>query len=179
MPAPYYYVPGNHDSVANRRAIAAVDNVTLVDREVVDIDGVRILGVADPTFTATNEIDSDEAADLRLGEAPEIGRLVERARPDVLAVHDPRLASEAYGHVPLVVAGHTDAEGGDAHNLDLSNRRAAAVVAWLVEHGIDAGRLQAEGHGEARPVAANDSAAGRALNRRVELRDAGDAAAGG
>ena len=72
----------------------------------------------------------------------------------------------------LAVAGHTDAEGSDEHNRGLSERRAQAVVAWLVEHDIDAARLQAEGHGESRPVAGNDSAEGRALNRRVEIRDA-------
>ena len=86
---------------------------------------------------------------------------------------------EARPQLRLVVAGHTDAEGADAHNLDLSNRRAGSVVAWLVEHGIDGARLQAEGHGESRPVAGNDSAEGRALNRRVELRDAGAAEGGG
>lgn len=82
---------------------------------------------------------------------------------------------EARPGLRLVVAGHTDAEGADAHNLDLSNRRAAAVVAWLVARGIAADRLQSEGHGEGRPVAGNDSAAGRALNRRVELREAASA----
>ena len=73
----------------------------------------------------------------------------------------------------VVIAGHTDAEGSDAHNLDLSQRRAAAVVAWLTDKGIAAGRMQSEGHGESMPVAGNDSAEGRALNRRVEIRDAG------
>lgn len=72
----------------------------------------------------------------------------------------------------LAVAGHTDAEGSDIHNQALSARRAEAVVAWLGEHGIDITRLQAEGHGESRPVANNDTAEGRALNRRVEIRDA-------
>ena len=72
----------------------------------------------------------------------------------------------------LTVAGHTDAAASDAHNRELSERRAQAVVAWLVEKGVDAARLQAEGHGESRPVAGNDSAQGRALNRRVEIRDA-------
>lgn len=72
----------------------------------------------------------------------------------------------------VVIAGHTDAEGGDAHNLALSQRRAAAVVAWLVDKGIAAERLQSEGHGEAMPVAGNDTPEGRALNRRVEIRDA-------
>lgn len=85
---------------------------------------------------------------------------------------------EARPGLRLVVAGHTDAEGTDAHNLDLSNRRAAAVVAWLVARGIAADRLQSEGHGEGRPVAGNDSAAGRALNRRVELREAAASADG-
>lgn len=77
-----------------------------------------------------------------------------------------------YPQLHLVIAGHTDAQGSDEHNLDLSNRRAQSVVAWLVGHGIAADRLQAEGHGESQPVASNDTPEGRALNRRVELRKA-------
>lgn len=73
----------------------------------------------------------------------------------------------------VIVAGHTDAEGSEAHNLALSQRRAAAVVAWLAGKGVAADRLQSEGHGESRPVAGNDSAEGRTLNRRVEIRDGG------
>lgn len=119
--APYFYVPGNHDSAANQRAIAAVENVTLVDGDVVDIEGVRVLGVADPTFTASNEIDSEEAAMRRLEEAPEIGRLARRLRPDVLAVHDTRLAVESYGSVPLVVAGHT-------HKTDMGEEEGTIVL---------------------------------------------------
>lgn len=69
----------------------------------------------------------------------------------------------------LTVEGHTDATGPEASNQDLSQRRARAVVAWLVERGIDPERLQARGRGESEPVASNDSAQGRALNRRVEL----------
>jgi outer membrane protein OmpA-like peptidoglycan-associated protein len=71
----------------------------------------------------------------------------------------------------IAIAGHTDSEGSDRHNLDLSQRRAQAVVKWLTDNGIAVTRLEAHGHGESQPVADNGSAAGRALNRRVELRD--------
>ncbi len=72
----------------------------------------------------------------------------------------------------LRVTGHTDAQGSDAHNLTLSQRRAEAVVAWLTNKGIAADRLQPEGDGETRPVASNATEEGRALNRRVEIAEA-------
>lgn len=70
----------------------------------------------------------------------------------------------------LMVVGHTDNAGGAAHNLDLSKRRADAVVDALTsKRGIAADRLLAQGMGSASPVASNDSEEGRAKNRRVEL----------
>ncbi|CAN5312223.1 hypothetical protein BH10PSE1_BH10PSE1_00060 [soil metagenome] len=83
---------------------------------------------------------------------------------------------QAGGASPVVVRGYTDAKGEDAYNLDLSRRRAQAVVNWLSTTGaIDAPRLTAEGLGEADPVAPNASAdgadnpEGRARNRRVTV----------
>lgn len=70
----------------------------------------------------------------------------------------------------LVIAGHTDSEGEDAYNQGLSEQRAVAVMQWLTGKGIDAARLSSEGLGESMPVADNGSEAGRALNRRVQLR---------
>jgi outer membrane protein OmpA-like peptidoglycan-associated protein len=69
----------------------------------------------------------------------------------------------------IVVEGHTDAIGDPARNRQLSQRRAQAVVSWLVEQGIDAGRLEARGAGSDRPIASDDTAEGRRSNRRVEL----------
>ncbi|MBS7661425.1 OmpA family protein [Pseudomonas lalucatii] len=74
-----------------------------------------------------------------------------------------------YPQTTTTVEGHTDAIGTDAYNQALSERRANAVRDVLVnQHGIDTGRVSAVGYGESRPVADNDSEAGRAINRRVE-----------
>jgi OmpA-OmpF porin, OOP family len=67
------------------------------------------------------------------------------------------------------IEGHTDSQGKDAYNLKLSRGRAAAVRTYLVGAGIDPGRMVSEGYGEAKPIADNRTAAGRAENRRVEF----------
>jgi len=69
----------------------------------------------------------------------------------------------------LRVEGHTDNQGSAAANQALSEKRAQAVVAWLVAHGLDAARLKAQGFGQTKPVADNATEDGRAKNRRVEL----------
>jgi outer membrane protein OmpA-like peptidoglycan-associated protein len=69
----------------------------------------------------------------------------------------------------ISVEGHTDDRADDAFNLTLSRQRAAAVRDHLVRAGIDAVRLTAEGYGERRPLAPNDTEAGRLANRRVEF----------
>jgi len=71
--------------------------------------------------------------------------------------------------VSVSVEGHTDAIGSDQYNMRLSKRRAESVRRYLVDPGIAASRLTTEGYGEQRPVATNDTADGRAQNRRVEL----------
>lgn len=69
----------------------------------------------------------------------------------------------------VLIEGHTDSSGGDAHNLELSQKRAESVKAYLVAGGIEAGRLRTQGFGESKPVADNATELGRAQNRRVEL----------
>ncbi len=67
------------------------------------------------------------------------------------------------------IQGHTDDVGPDDYNLELSRARANTVAIWLVAHGIAGSRLTATGFGETRPLAPNDSEAGRQVNRRVEF----------
>ena len=77
---------------------------------------------------------------------------------------------QARGDLALIIEGHTDSEGDAEYNLDLSERRAAAVVRYLIEaYGISSDRLAAEGLGESAPVGDNSTAEGRQQNRRVEL----------
>lgn len=69
----------------------------------------------------------------------------------------------------IVIEGHTDARGSDQRNQQLSQQRAEAVRDYLVQRGVDTQRLAAVGRGEASPIADNESAEGRATNRRVEI----------
>jgi len=69
----------------------------------------------------------------------------------------------------MVVEGHTDSQGGEAYNQDLSQRRAQAVRDYLVTRGVAADRVTAQGFGPSRSIADNKSAEGRANNRRVEI----------
>ncbi len=70
----------------------------------------------------------------------------------------------------IIVEGHTDSTHTRKYNLGLSQRRAQAVVEWLIENGIEADRLEAKGYGESRPAANNSTPEGKALNRRVEIK---------
>jgi outer membrane protein OmpA-like peptidoglycan-associated protein len=74
-----------------------------------------------------------------------------------------------YDQSDATVVGYTDSVGSEDYNKQLSLRRAQAVVDFLVAQGVPAQRLQAQGMGEANPVASNATDAGRQLNRRVEI----------
>jgi outer membrane protein OmpA-like peptidoglycan-associated protein len=75
----------------------------------------------------------------------------------------------AYPGLKLAVEGHTDSIGTDEYNMTLSEKRANAVRDYLVSQDLSDSSITAQGFGKADPVAANDTNAGRALNRRVEL----------
>lgn len=121
-----------------------------------DIDAVGAIGSA-------QSISLDSAVLFNSGEyalKPEASDAID----EVLAATGNRAATT------VIVAGHTDAVGSREDNEVLSRNRARAVVDYLVnEAGFSADRVTLEAHGESRPVASNETAAGRAKNRRVEL----------
>jgi len=82
-----------------------------------------------------------------------------------------KLSGIVLGHpgLKLAIDGYTDSVGTDAFNQTLSDKRSETVSAYVVAQGIDAGSVSATGFGKANPVASNDDAAGRQLNRRVEI----------
>jgi outer membrane protein OmpA-like peptidoglycan-associated protein len=126
----------------------------------------------------------------KLGHIP--GTTVERVSEDQLLVHfesdvlfdvdssivkpqardaldDAATVFQEYKKTAIVVQGHTDSTGTEEHNQGLSERRAQSVVAYLTGKGIDPARMAPMGFGEGQPVASNDTADGRAQNRRVDL----------
>ncbi len=72
--------------------------------------------------------------------------------------------------IKVEVSGHTDSLGRFSYNMKLSQRRAQAVVNYLIQHGISKDRLVAKGYGPTKPIASNKTPEGRALNRRVEIK---------
>ncbi|GAA0650818.1 OmpA family protein [Brevundimonas lenta] len=74
-----------------------------------------------------------------------------------------------YDQSTVDIIGHADADGADAYNLNLSRQRASSVAQYLVGHNVLPDRLYVDGKGESAPIASNDTAAGKAQNRRVEI----------
>lgn len=79
------------------------------------------------------------------------------------------LVLQKFNRTIVDVYGHTDSTGDEAHNFDLSQRRALSVANYLSGQGVDQRRFAVTGFGETRPVASNDTSAGKAKNRRVEI----------
>jgi OOP family OmpA-OmpF porin len=157
-------------------------------------------GLVVTTGSHPDYVTGSEQKDLEAGQAVEITLRLERVKDDLAERLENEGKVDLYGiyfdtdkatlkaesegtlnqvlsllkakpELRIAIAGHTDSQASDVYNLDLSKRRAQSVVKWLTDKGIAANRLEAQGFGESQPVADNDSAAGRALNRRVEIRD--------
>ena len=107
---PYVFVRGSHDSIGLQDAIARVPNAHVVDGSTVSVAGLSFYGLGDPYFVEERGApQTDEAIDeLVRSVGPRLLQDVTASAepPDILAVHDDRMAEEAAGFVPLVVSGH-------------------------------------------------------------------------
>lgn len=106
MRVPYYVVPGNHDHPDIRAALVAA-GVEVLDPGITRIGDVEVLGVGEPTYTADNRVPPDHWSRAIEGSAVEVARQVDRAAPDVVAVHNRRQLAESLGNFAVGLAGHT------------------------------------------------------------------------
>ncbi len=91
-------------------------------------------------------------------------------RPEFYNVlHSVALVLRKFNRTTVNVFGHTDSDGSDSYNRDLSERRAVSVARYLIDQGTDSRRYYVVGYGETAPIASNATAAGKAANRRVEI----------
>jgi hypothetical protein len=115
---PYLFVKGNHDDADMVKAVAANDNARVLDGTATTVAGIRFYGVADPTFTPGKGYQVEQFEDLKLARSVAVAEAVDRQgqRPDVLLVHDGRLATYARGHLPTVLDGHLHRFGSEVTN---------------------------------------------------------------
>jgi len=107
---PYVFVRGNHDSMDLQSSIAQLKNVTVLDGTTTTIDGIEIYGLGDPSFTPNKlaAIDDQQIAAQARGVDAQVAQQVAAlpTPPDIVAVHDDRMAQSVAGSVPLVISGH-------------------------------------------------------------------------
>jgi predicted phosphodiesterase len=128
---PYLFVKGNHDDADMAAAVAANDNAHVLDSSGVEVAGIRFFGVADPTFTPGKGYRVEEFERLKEEESVAVADAIERQalRPDVLLVHDGRLAAYARGHVATVLEGHLHSFGTEVVNGTRTLRSGTAGAA--------------------------------------------------
>jgi outer membrane protein OmpA-like peptidoglycan-associated protein len=127
-----------------------------IDRDF-NLDPIKVAAIAEESSIVLNNVffDFDKSV-LKPESFPELDRLVK--------------VMQDRGTMQVEVSGYTDATGPEQYNLELSKRRANAVVKYLADHGIDKDRLAVKFFGESNPVESNDTVSGRSKNRRVEFK---------
>lgn len=154
---------------------------------IVDKDGCPLDGDGDgvcdgvdkcpntPKEVQVKEDGCPKAKKLKKGESIRVKVYFETAKWDITRQAEEDLQEalrilKAYPEMRVMIEGHTDSRGSDEYNRELSIKRAMSVRSWLISQGIAGSRMETIGYGETRPVDTNDSADGRANNRRIEFR---------
>ncbi len=137
---PYVFVPGNHDSERVIRALSFTDGVTVLDGGVVEIAGIEILGFGDPSYTNWNQLEFEEVLQIKDEFAPTVRDRTIQFQPDVLAVHDDRIAEAAWGYVPLILSGHyhkpSEEVGAGTRSLVVGTTGASGLKSFTFESDI-------------------------------------------
>ncbi len=129
------------------------------------INNITVQGAKASCDTLQATIDADLAAPIKFQTGSD------KLSNDGVAQLGPVVSAiKACPDVKLTVIGHTDNTGTDAINTPLSQNRAKAVASYLVSQGVSAGSVTSEGEGSSQPIAGNDTEAGRAQNRRTEIK---------
>lgn len=162
VPVRTYLVRRDDGNIWIHFAQSTAQGGIIVGKEKAFVATARLL----PASELKKEIDTSGKVALQVNFATDKTDILPDSQPQIAQVvqllnDDPSLK--------LAVNGHTDNTGDSAHNQTLSEGRAKSVVAALTAQGIAATRLTAAGFGDTQPVADNDSADGKARNRRVEL----------
>ena len=148
----YYAEKEGYYPISNNIDLITIKEPTNVK---VDIILVTAEAIVDTTITITNIFFDFDKYELKRESYPELNRLTD-------FLND-------YSQWKVEIMGHTDSKGTNEYNKILSEKRAQAVVDYLVSKGIDKSRIITKGYGEERPVASNDTEEGREKNRRVEF----------
>lgn len=140
------------------------DGVNDPDDECPEVAGpVENNGCPEPTEEVVDELNEYSRTVLFQLNSAEVRPESEEALMSIVDI------MEEYSNTTFHIEGHTDSTGAAAYNEQLSRERAESVKQFLVENGISEDRLTSEGYGESRPIATNNTAAGREENRRVEI----------
>lgn len=123
-----------------------------------------------PTLTSCQSQTDAILSEAQIGFIPSSADLEPEARAVVLKLADVMATCVEKANLIAIVSGHTDSQGSEDANLELSDERAQAVVAQLTATGLPQNRLLSRGFGESKPIADNATAEGRAANRRTEIR---------
>ncbi len=144
---------------AKRDAEIAAQAATDAKRDVANLQKIEAAAACQTKLRAisqTGTLQFERASDV----------LLRPSLPTVRALAD---VAKACDNLLIEIEGHTDSEGTPERNQSLGQRRAQSVTTFLTEAGVPAERIRAVGYGDTRPIAANDTAEGRAINRRIEF----------